>query len=284
MNMCAAERQYLPGAKIEIVNPQIERGKIKHVLFDFDGTLSLIREGWQQVMIPMCVELIMQTGTKEPEEEVYVIVEEFVTRLTGKQTIYQMIALAEEIQKRGQTPKDPLEYKHIYLDRLWERICHRVAGLKSGEYDKREYVVPGTYELLDALKKRNVTMYLASGTDLPYVKDESLTLDVAKYFGNHIYGALDDYKNFSKKMIIQKILQENRLSGPELLTFGDGFVEIEDTKAVGGIAVGVASDEVKKIDVDEWKRTRLIEAGADFIIPHYEQGEALISYLFDANG
>ena len=40
---------------MEIVNPDIERGRIRSVLFDFDGTLSLIREGWQQVMGPMMV-------------------------------------------------------------------------------------------------------------------------------------------------------------------------------------------------------------------------------------
>lgn len=275
------ERNYLPGTQIEIVNPDIPRGRFKHVLFDFDGTLSLIREGWQGVMIPMMVDFLLETGTGESKEQLTEIVKEFVTRLTGKQTIYQMIELKEEIEKRSGTAKDPLEYKHIYLTLLWERIEDRVKGLKEGTLDQVDHVVPGAYELIKALAKHNVTMYLASGTDLPYVQDECATLNLSGYFGDKIYGALDDYKNFSKKMIIQKIFKDNNLSGTELLTFGDGYVEIEDTKNAGGTAVGVASDEAKRIGIDEWKRSRLIQAGADLIVPHYQEAEKIVDYLFD---
>lgn len=275
------QRTYLTGANIEILNDRIERGKIRHAVFDFDGTLSLIREGWQKVMIPMCVEKLQETGTKETEEELLAVVDEFVTRLTGKQTIYQMIQLAEEITKRGGTPKDPLDYKYEYLDRLWTRIKHRVEGLKSGELKPEQFIMPGGYDLLNALRERGCAMYLASGTDHPYVVDEAAAIRVSEYFGERIYGARDDYKTFSKKMIIQKILKDNNLSGVELLTFGDGFVEIEDTKAVGGIAVGVASDEVGLQDVDDWKRNRLIQAGADMIIPHFREWKLVIQYLFN---
>ena len=37
-------RKVLPGMEIEIIN-EVERGRIRHVLFDFDGTISLLREG-----------------------------------------------------------------------------------------------------------------------------------------------------------------------------------------------------------------------------------------------
>ena len=279
--MTMTEKTFLPGSNIELCNSNIERGNVRHVVFDFDGTISLIREGWQNIMIPMGVEFIKETGTDETDEEIKVIVDEFVLRLTGKQTIYQMIALVDEIEKRGGKAKEALEYKHIYLDRLWERIKHRVEGLKAGEISVEEFLMPGSYDLLNALKERDCTMYLASGTDEPFVLDESAVLKVSEYFGKHIYGAQDDYKNFSKKMIIQKILKENNLSGSELITFGDGFVEIEDTKGVGGIAVGVASDEVGLQDVDDWKRNRLIEAEADIIIPHFRETEQLIKYLFN---
>ncbi|MEW6234250.1 MAG: HAD hydrolase-like protein [Candidatus Omnitrophota bacterium] len=272
---------FLPGTHIEVINENITRGKIKHAVFDFDGTLSLVREGWQNVMIPMGVEILQETGTSESEEELFHVVRDFVTRLTGKQTIYQMIQLKEEAEKRGGTAKEPLVYKRMYLDRLWERIEYRVKGLKSGELKPDDFVVPGSYELLEALKKRGVTMYLASGTDHEYVVDESEAIKVTSYFAPYIYGAQDDYKSFSKKMIIQKILTDNRLCGAELLTFGDGFVEIENTKEVGGIAVGVASDEVGKVHIDDWKRNRLIQAGADLIIPHYGECETLMAYLFD---
>ena len=46
---------------IEIVHPDIERGQIRHALFDFDGTISLIREGWQEIMETMMIEILMAT-------------------------------------------------------------------------------------------------------------------------------------------------------------------------------------------------------------------------------
>ena len=35
-------------------------GGFKCALFDFDGTVSLIREGWQEVMIPYFVEVLSE--------------------------------------------------------------------------------------------------------------------------------------------------------------------------------------------------------------------------------
>ncbi len=48
-------------------------------------------------------------------------------------------------------------------------------------------------------------------------------------------------------------------AGEQLLAFGDGYVEIENTKEVGGLAVAVASDEANNGSgrMDEWKRDRL---------------------------
>jgi phosphoglycolate phosphatase len=264
---------------IEIINPHIPRGHIRHTLFDFDGTVSLIREGWQGVMIPMMVEVLLETPQHESEQELHGVVTEFVDRLTGKQTIYQMLQLCEEVRQRGGEPLDPLQYKWMYLNRLWERIKGRVAGLKNGEIEPEEMTVPGAVPMLEALCAWGVTCYLASGTDEAYVLDEVAALGLSPYFAS-IYGALDDYQNYSKKMVIERILTENHLSGPEFVTFGDGYVEIEDTKAAGGIAVGVASDEVNCQGINEWKRERLIEAGADLIIPDFCQHEQLVAYLF----
>ncbi len=271
--------RFLNDMRIEIINPHIRRGHIRHALFDFDGTISLIREGWQGVMVPMMVEILLKTPQHESEEELTAIVTEFVDRLTGKQTIYQMLQLCEEVRRRGGQALDALEYKRMYLDRLWGRIEGRVAGLKSGQLTSEELTVPGAVSILEALHARDVTCYLASGTDEPYVLDEAAALGVTPFFAA-IYGALDDYENYSKKMVIARILSESGLGGPELVTFGDGFVEIEDTKAIGGIAVGVASDEVNRQGVNEWKRQRLIQAGADLIIPDFCQRKELLAYLF----
>jgi phosphoglycolate phosphatase-like HAD superfamily hydrolase len=263
-----------------VLNPAFPRGQFRSVLFDFDGTLSLIREGWPQVMIPMMVRVLRETGTAESEAELHAAVEDFVMRLNGRQTIYQMIQLAEEVRKRGGQPLEPLAYKHRYHDLLLERIRHRIDSLRSGTARQEDWTVPGSHAFLDALRRRGLTLYLASGTDLNYVRQEADLLGLSPYFGAHIYGALDDYKNFSKQMIIERILAENDLHGEELLGFGDGFVEIEEIKRVGGVAVAVASDEVRRQGVNAWKRDRLVRAGADIVLPEYRRQGEIFELLF----
>jgi phosphoglycolate phosphatase-like HAD superfamily hydrolase len=266
--------------EIEVLNPEVPRGRFRSVLFDFDGTLSLIREGWPQVMIPMMVDCLRATPGAESEAKLQTAVEDFVMRLNGRQTIYQMIQLAEEVRRRGGNPREPLEYKHRYHALLMERIEGRLRALENGTATAEEWTVPGSHSFLAELRRRGLTLYLASGTDLKYVRREAELLGLAPYFGEHIYGALDDYQNFSKKMVIDQILREHHLCGEELLGFGDGFVEIEEVKGVGGVAVAVASDEVKRRGVNAWKRERLIRAGADLVIPEYRRQRRLLAYLF----
>jgi phosphoglycolate phosphatase-like HAD superfamily hydrolase len=173
-----------------------------------------------------------------------------------------------------------LQYKHRYHDRLMERIRHRLEALAAGNATAEEWSVPGSHQLLKNLQQRGLQLYLASGTDLKYVRHEAGLLGLAPYFGEHIYGALDDHHKFSKKMIIERIVQENHLEGPELLGFGDGFVEIEEIKRAGGVAVAVASDEVRREGINEWKRQRLLRAGADLVIGDYREQDRLLDFLF----
>jgi phosphoglycolate phosphatase-like HAD superfamily hydrolase len=270
----------LPGTSVEILNPSIARGKIRHAIFDFDGTISLVREGWQDVMVPMMLEYLSAVAPDEHPESIAHTVRDFVTRLTGKQTIYQMIELAEQITKRGGTPLDPLEYKHEYLRRLEVRIADRVRGLENKSVDPDSLLIPGSIELLEGLRQRGVRMYLASGTDEPFVFREAKLLGVDGYFDGGIFGALDNYQNFSKKMVIDRIINENSLSGPELVAFGDGYVEIENAKGVGGIAVGMPTFESDPVRWDDWKKERLKQAGADLLIPNFIDHRPLLSFLF----
>jgi phosphoglycolate phosphatase len=263
----------------EIVNTNIERGKIKYAVFDFDGTLSLIREGWQTIMRNMMVELLSETPDHESKIELVKTVTQFIDQTTGKQTIYQMIGLAEGITERGGNPLEPLEYKWMFLERMNTHIQERIDGLENGQIQPEEMIVPGVYDLLDSLKTRNVKCYLVSGTDDEYVKKEAAVLNINNFF-TEIFGARDDYQNFSKKIVIENIMSDNQLRGPELITFGDGYVEIEDTRSAGGISVGVASNEESRHGIDERKRERLIDAGADIIIPDFRNQEKLVAYLF----
>lgn len=253
---------------------------IKHAVFDFDGTLSLIREGWPDVMLPMFLEMLPSSESSSLEEDRQMLLDDMM-ELTGKQTIYQMIRLAERIKERGGTPEDPLRYKHEYLDRLNQKIENRHKELNETPSTAENYLLYNSIELLDLLVTHGISIYLASGTDEVFVKKEAAMLGIDHYFNGHIYGAQDDYKSFSKKMIIEKILKDNGICGDELISFGDGYVEIENTKEVGGMAIAVASDEAHNGsgNMDPWKKERLARVGADIFIPDFRDARLLMNII-----
>src|SRR5205807_6851604 len=143
---------------IENITPGVSARNARVVLFDFDGTLSLVRTGWMQVMVPMMVEILAELKTGETEEELRRVIEDFVWRLTGKETLYQMIELAEQVKRRGGSPLEPLLYKRRYLDRLSAVIRDRVEGLRSGACPPGRYLVPGSRELLEGLRERGLRL------------------------------------------------------------------------------------------------------------------------------
>jgi phosphoglycolate phosphatase len=248
-------------------------------LFDFDGTLSLIRQGWQEIMIDFMVGKLQETGTPESPAQLRALVAGFVERLTGKQTIYQMLRLREEIAARGARPEEGLDYKREYHSRLWLVIKSRVESLRSGRDKPAQWLVPGAQEFLESLVDRSQRLYLGSGTDETFVQREAHLLGIADFFQGKIYGAVDRYHTFSKRILIQRILKEEGVEPSAFVAFGDGFVEIEETRKVGGVAVGVASNEKTRQGVDEWKLQRLTEAGADLIIGDFTEKEALLRAL-----
>lgn len=264
---------------IEIIHPEQLRGTIRHALFDFDGTISLLRQGWQQVMVPLMVEVLLQTPQCEPEAELERYVQELVTVTTGQQTIFQMMRLADEVRKRGGQPQPASAYKREYLRRLWEHIKGRLRAVECGQTPPEEMMVPAAVAMLKALRERGVRCYLASGTDEPDVRHEAAILGVSGYFAA-IHGARDERPKDAKMVAIRSIFAQQQVQGSELVTFGDGYIEIEDTKRVGGLAVGVASDELNPGGMDQRKRSVLIRAGADIIIPDFRCWQPLVALLF----
>ena len=240
---------------------------IRHVLFDFDGTLSLVRAGWADVMTEMFVELL--------DDSDRALVTESIMRLNGKATIHQMEWLADELRSRDMRPNPAADYLDEFLRRLQMRIDERLAG------DRERLLVFGARALLEALRARGLTLHIASGTDERAVRREAEALGIADFFGGRIHGAPADARAFSKMEIIKTILRDAGCKGSALLSFGDGHIETENTRRVGGLAVAVASDEVQPGSgrIDESKRTRLLAAGADVVIPDYREAAALLDKL-----
>lgn len=268
---------------INILNPDIKSkvGHIKYALIDFDGTISVIRQGWEDVMIPLMVEMICDGNPAAPEIEKEV--QEYVDYSTGILTIKQMQWLAEAVRRYGiaKEPKSPYEYKRIYNQRLLVCVEKRLEKLGSGEVNPDDLTIMGSRDFLEELHRRNVTMYLASGTDQEYVLREASALMVTRYFGGGIYGALDRTEAHTKERIIKRILDENDLRGNELVVVGDGPVEIRNAKSRDAIAVGVATDEVRRSGLNPHKRKRLISAGADLIIPDFTKHKEIIAFLLE---
>jgi phosphoglycolate phosphatase len=234
-------------------------------ILDFDGTLSLIRSGWPAVMQSMVAEVLPGFTPTDGD---------FIWRLAGKETIYQMVALAGEVARRGGTPLNPAIYKQQFLARLAAVTGSRMEELRRGDGPPDRYLVPDARAMLEALRARGLRLYLASGTDEAQLKEEAALLDIARYFDGGIFGAREGPASFGKHELIQSLL-------PALLVvFGDGPVEIEEARRAGATAVGLATDEPGCQKIDERKRRLLIEAGADYIIPNFLGRDDLLPLLF----
>ena len=133
-------------------------------------------------------------------------------------------------------------------------------------------------EDLKELRKKNIRIYVASGTDHPDVLNEASALGVIDLF-DEIKGAPYREKNCSKEAVIRKLLEENGLSGDDLCVCGDGKVEIALGKKAGARTIGLASNEKLRYGVDLTKRTRLIKAGADIIVGDFTAKEDLMRFL-----
>ncbi|KAA0991015.1 PfkB family carbohydrate kinase [Dyadobacter aurulentus] len=281
---------YLQDTEFELCFPSIldQLGHIRYAVFDHDGTISSLRQGWEEIMEPVMMKSILgdrydsiDAGTFH---KVQLEVKEFIHKTTGIQTIYQMEGLVNLVRDFGFVPEekilDKFQYKELYNDGLMEMVSKRMERLSSGELGPDDYTMKGAVAFLHELSARGVRMYLASGTDVDDVKNEAEMLGYAHLFDGGIYGALKDYTKFSKKMIIEKIIQENGLRGNELAVFGDGPDEIREGRRAGGIAVGITSNEVQRFGHNPAKRPRLVKAGAQLLIPDFSQYKKLISLLF----
>lgn len=257
---------------------------IRHALFDFDGTISVLREGWERVMTPMMIEMIAGEAG-DPDGSIRREVERYVDESTGIQTILQMDWLVEAVARRHGPGKalSSEEYKAIYNERLMRHIRDRLVRLERREAAPQEMMIAGAEAFLQALAERGVTLYVASGTDVEDVRREAAALGVARYFTGGIFGAIGASRACSKAALICDILETHRLQGPELLVVGDGPVEIREGKARGAITVGVASDEVRRRGLNPRKRERLLAAGADIIIPDFIAWEQLVALLFPSS-
>jgi len=279
--------RFVSGTEIEIVRELPEPPRVRHAIFDHDGTVSTLREGWEHVMEPMMVRAILGDPNDRADEalrrKITDTVRDFIDRTTGVQTLVQMQGLVAFVREFGcVAEEDVLDmhgYKAVYDALLLERMRRRTDPLRRGERDAGDFQIEGAVRMLRALRERGVTLYLVSGTDQADVAAEADALGYADLFDGGIFGAVGDVTVEAKRVVLERIFRESPLDGRELVTFGDGPVEIRETHRCGGIAVGVASDETRRCGLNIAKRARLIRAGADLIVADFRPLPPLLRLL-----
>lgn len=279
---------YLEGTEIEIVNKWPENLRIKHAIFDHDGTISTLREGWELIMAPMMVKAVLGDHYQDADEalfqKVQARVSEFIDRTTGIQTLVQMKGLLDLIREFGCVPEDKMldefGYKQIYNEELLKMVNERAKKLTTGELSVEDFSLKNAVPFLQKLHDAGIKLYLASGTDEEDVKSEARIMGYDHLFEGRIYGAVGDITKEAKKIVLDRIMAtigESAFS--EVATFGDGPVEMRETHKRGGITIGIASNELKRFGLNQSKRTRLIKAGADVIIPDFSQFPHVLKLL-----
>jgi rfaE bifunctional protein kinase chain/domain len=280
--------KYLDGTEIEIVNKWDHQPQIEHAIFDHDGTISTLREGWELIMAPMMIKAILGDKYLDADESLYQKVkersDEFIDKTTGIQTLVQMKGLIELIREFGCVPEDQIldefGYKQIYNDELLIMVKLREEKFAKGELSLEDFTLKNAVPFLQKLHDAGIKLYLASGTDEADVKSEAKVLGYDHLFQGRIYGAVGDINKEAKKIVLDRILDsigESALG--KVATFGDGPVEMRETNKRGGISIGVASNELRRYGLNINKRTRLIKAGADVIIPDFSQLPQLLDLL-----
>lgn len=253
------------------------KAQVKSVLFDFDGTISTLRCGWEEVMEPLMIEILMPLWQGE-YDALRQTVKAYINESTGIQTIFQMKWLAEQVTKLGGAALDPWDYKDEYNRRLMERVELKKQRLLAGEEKPEDYLMQGSVAFLKALKDRGVQIYVASGTDHPDVVQEAKALGVYDFF-DELAGAPLREESCSKEAVLRRLIEDHHLQGNQVAVVGDGKVEIALGKQAGALALGLASDEYARCGVNPVKRERLIRAGADVICGDFNELNEILRIL-----
>jgi len=262
---------------MEIRN-DISKTRITSVLFDFDGTISTLRSGWETVMAPMMEEYLSACPLAPEKDALSAEIDRFIDESTGIQTIFQMKWLRERVEALGGTPLDPWAYKAEYNKRLLRGIEIKKQKLLKKEACTEDFLMKGAREFLVSLREKGVRIYVASGTDHPDVCTEAKALGVYDLF-DEIAGAPLNREDCSKEAVLKRLIEDNKLSGSEVCVIGDGKVEIMLGKQAGAMTVGIASNENARCGIDEVKRERLIKANADIIIGDFTIKDRLFEIM-----
>ena len=252
------------------------RPSISHVVFDFDGTLSWVRHGWPELMLET-----FRVHWPNPDHtglpEWINQMESIIYGMNGKPSLLQMRRFAEEAAAHH----DPESLRNHFQLALDARIQQRLDSIASRQSPHDAFVIHGARPLLEHLRSLGLTLVILSSSVEFRVRQEADALGLTAFFDPHIYGSAPDPSGFSKLQVFEHLLHSERITGENLLAFGDGPVEIECAKQLGGLAVAVCSDEEHNGSGihHPYKFRQLLDSGADAAIPDYRDAIPLVNHL-----
>lgn len=243
---------------------------VRVLVLDFDGTLSTLRSGWEQVMRDMMVEYL---GENDAEN-----ITQYIERSAGIQTIHQMKWLKDRVQEKTGKSLDAWDYKDEYNRRLMLDVDRKKAQLAAGQAERESFLMAGAVPFLKALRQLGVHLHVASGTDQEDVIKEAELLGVSALVDS-ISGAPYRAENCSKEKVLGDLIARKGLHGPQVCVIGDGRVEIALGVQMGARTLGLASDEIKREGINPVKRGRLVEADAEAIVGDFLAWETLLGWM-----
>jgi rfaE bifunctional protein kinase chain/domain len=108
---------------------------IRHAVFDHDGTVSTLRQGWEQIMAPVMMKAILGDRYETADEKLYEKVRrrvlEYIDRSAGVQTLVQMEALVGLVREFDLVPPDKI------LDRFGYKKCYNDALMVVVHEDRK---------------------------------------------------------------------------------------------------------------------------------------------------
>lgn len=245
---------------IEIINRPSAAPRLAAI--DFDGTMSLIRIGWQQVMhgVMHAALLPHYPDSARLDNEVYT----YIARSTGQPSIIQMAWVDEQVILHGGPARGAQAYLDLFSHAMRDRIDHKVASIHD-DASADALMVPGARAFLQLLADHHVHLALVSGTEHIHLLRESAALRIDYFFDAGIHGPGPHHPGFTKGDAMAALIDTYQIAPGRFLSVGDGPVEIMAGKSLAGYSLAVASHEASG-GLDDDKRRHLIAAGADAVV------------------
>ena len=260
---------------IEVFNRPLRTPVVAAI--DFDGTLSLVRMGWQVVM-----HHVMKTALApyHPHlDRIDAEISGYIARSTGQPSIIQMAWVDEHVHLYGGPHHGAQHYLDQFSHAMSDRIDERLASMISPAHADHHMIL-GARAFLQLLQSRGVHMALVSGTEHHHLVRESTALGIDTYFDAGIHGPGAHAPGFTKAEAMANLVEQYELMPGQLLSIGDGPVEISAGRSLDAFCIAVASEE-ESGQLDIHKRSHLLHAGADAVIANFLPLAAIGALLFD---